>query len=881
MNAMAMPSVKAIFDQAHEIGDPDKRRAFLDRACDGAPELRERVEALLRAFVDAGSFLETPANRVRDTASFRSDGNTPSAAELRDAATAAPATVAPALPTSTSGVDEPGSTIGPYRLVRELGAGGMGAVYLAEQDKPIRRQVALKIIKPGMDSAQVIARFDAERQALTMMDHASIARVYDAGTTAHGRPYFVMELVQGIPLTRFCDDHRLTIRARLGLFITVCHAVQHAHQKGIMHRDIKPSNVLVADADDKPTAKVIDFGLAKAIEQSLTDQSHLTQAGAIIGTLRYMSPEQADFSDQGVDTRTDIYSLGVVLYELLTGSTPLELARPKGDGFLETVMRIREEEAPRPSARVAALGAALPAASAARQLDPARLPRLLRGELDWIALKALEKDRERRYQTARDLARDIDRYLHDEPVEACPPSTGYRLGKFARKHRGVLATVGSIMAMLLLGVAGLTWGIIEVNDAREGEMKQRETAEKALQREEDERKKADIAKEKAQAAERRTRQANSLTWAGLRLLSRAQTKLDDADKQIVRNMEEAYSRLGREESEDRLAAGAEAAFRVATLAQLRGALPEAADSYGTAIKLYRQLAAESDKAEYRNELARCYFDLAHTLRQQGKRADAVVAFGLAVDLHKDVIADFPDEPKYWRELADAYNDLGTMRRDARDYEGAARAIREAVRLGEKAAATARHNLGFRINLAAGYHNLGNLVRDGGDPKTALGWYTKAIKELDPISPRPDNATEYLRNAHWDRANALGQLGKHADAVKDWQHAIKLDQGAAQAHLQRFLDVDAIEQKFKGQEKPTGAMLYETAAVNGRAIKAAADEDETQLKARYIRRTLELLREAAAAGWFRDSQHRKQIESSPDFASLPRADLAQFIDTLRP
>jgi WD40 repeat protein/serine/threonine protein kinase len=343
---------------------------------------------------------------------------------------------------------------GPYKLLQLIGEGGMGAVYMAEQLEPVRRRVALKIIKPGMDSRQVIARFEAERQALAMMDHQNIARVLDAGTTASDRPYFVMELVHGVPITQYCDDTHLTPRQRLELFVPVCQAIQHAHQKGIIHRDIKPSNVLVTMYDDKPVAKVIDFGVAKAIEQRLTERTMFTQFGAMVGTFEYMSPEQAEMNAFGVDTRSDIYSLGVLLYELLTGTTPLEQKLLREAALDEMVRLIKEEEAPRPSMRLSSSNN-LPKIAAARNTDPGRLAGLVRGEIDWIVMKCLEKDRTRRYESASGLARDIQRYLVDEPVEACPPSAGYRLRKFARKHRRSVATA-SAFAFLLAAAALLS-----------------------------------------------------------------------------------------------------------------------------------------------------------------------------------------------------------------------------------------------------------------------------------------------------------------------------------------------------------------------------------------------------------------------------------------
>ena len=305
----------------------------------------------------------------------------------------------------------------------------MGAVFMAEQTHPVRRKVALKVIKPGMDSEQVIARFEAERQALAMMDHVNIARVFDGGATESGRPYFVMELVHGVPITKYCDDNHLTPRERLELFVPVCQAIQHAHQKGIIHRDIKPSNVMVALHDGRPVPKVIDFGVAKAIEQRLTERTLFTHFGTMVGTLEYMSPEQAETSAQGVDTRSDIYSLGVLLYELLTGSTPLSRKRVREAGFGEILRMIKEEEPPKPSTRLSDSGETLASISAQRQMEPAKLAKLVRGELDWIVMKTLEKDRNRRYETANAFAADVQRYLNDEPVQACPPSAAVSLSE--------------------------------------------------------------------------------------------------------------------------------------------------------------------------------------------------------------------------------------------------------------------------------------------------------------------------------------------------------------------------------------------------------------------------------------------------------------------
>jgi len=418
-----------LFNAAVELTDPAQRAAFLDAACGGDPILRAEIEDLLRHDNAAGDFLSAPA----------------------------------VAPDATSGADpteppqrEPLVThIGPYKLLEPIGEGGMGTVYMAEQAAPVKRVVALKVIKPGMDSRQVLARFEAERQALALMDHPNIAKVLDAGATEQGRPYFVMELVKGVPITRFCDERRLTPRERLELAIPVCQAVQHAHQKGVIHRDLKPSNVLVGLYDGVPVPKVIDFGVAKATGQKLTEATLFTGFGAVVGTPEYMSPEQAQLDNLDVDTRSDVYALGVLLYELLTGTTPLNRKRLKEAAVLEVLRVIREEEPPRPSMRVSTTEE-LAGIAAWRNIEPRRLSSLVRGELDWIVMKALEKDRNRRYETASGLAADLRRYLDDEPVQACPPSARYRFRKFARRNRVALAMASVVAtALFALGVAGV------------------------------------------------------------------------------------------------------------------------------------------------------------------------------------------------------------------------------------------------------------------------------------------------------------------------------------------------------------------------------------------------------------------------------------------
>jgi tetratricopeptide (TPR) repeat protein len=454
-----------LFLNALDRTSADQRQAYLDAACGADAALRQAVGALLEAHAAAGHFLQT-----------------------------APGATGPEL--GPARCEEPGALLaGRYKLLQPIGEGGMGVVWMAEQLAPVRRQVAVKLIKPGTGSGLVAARFEAERQALALMDHPHIARVLDAGTTEgpDGRPFFVMELVKGVPITRYCDENQLTPRERLALMVGVCQAVQHAHTKGVIHRDLKPTNVLVAAYDGRPVPKVIDFGIAKAVGQRLTEQTLFTGFGSILGTLEYMSPEQAEFNALDVDTRADVYSLGVVLYELLTGTTPLTRQRLQKAALLDVLREIREVDPPTPSTRLSQEKENLAAVSAQRRRDPGRLAREVSGELDWIVMKALEKDRSRRYATAADLARDIERYLHDEAVEACPPSTAYRVRKFVSRHRALVAGTALVVLALLVGVVGTTWGLLRALAAEQ-------TAQQETARADGQKKAADAEKEKALAA---------------------------------------------------------------------------------------------------------------------------------------------------------------------------------------------------------------------------------------------------------------------------------------------------------------------------------------------------------------------------------------------
>ncbi|MCB9864519.1 MAG: protein kinase, partial [Phycisphaerales bacterium] len=490
--------LRAIFDEVFQA-PPEARPALLAERCADDDELRRRVEALIEIADSDDPFLANPTVAIpripRDQErvpllSSSADDEVPLL--LSSAGDQAP-NASPASPRQPNNADDHASTlaaspitetagvrVGRYKLLQQIGEGGFGTVFMAEQERPVRRRVALKIIKLGMDTRQVVARFEAERQALALMDHPHIARVLDAGATDSGRPFFVMEYVVGDPITNFADAHKLDVRQRLDLFAQVCQAVQHAHTKGVIHRDLKPHNVLVSMSDGRPFAKVIDFGIAKATGARLTDKTFFTEHRQLIGTPEYMSPEQAEGSPD-IDTRTDVYALGVLLYELLTGATPFDAKRLRSAAFAEMQRIIKEEEPPAPSVRLSRSLETLAETAAARQAEPDKLSGLVRGELDWIVMKALDKDRARRYESPNQLAADVMRHLAGEAVVAAPPGVGYRVRKFVRRNRGAVLTGAFVTLILICSTLVMAIFYRRAELARQGEASQRAIADKQRQ----------------------------------------------------------------------------------------------------------------------------------------------------------------------------------------------------------------------------------------------------------------------------------------------------------------------------------------------------------------------------------------------------------------
>jgi serine/threonine protein kinase len=646
-----------LFEEALSLA-PEYRPAFLDRACEGRPGLRAAVEALLAAHEKSGNILDAPPI---DPALTVATGPRPA----RDAATA-DHTPGPdvafhqAIRTADYRPDvDPGLVIaGRYILQQKIGAGGMGDVWVAKQTEPVKRRVALKLIKTGMDSRALLQRFEQERQALAMMDHPNIAKVFDAGLTPTGQPFFVMELVNGLPLNQFCDEARLTTRGRLELFVPICQAVQHAHQKGIVHRDLKPANILVTLIDGKPVPKVIDFGVAKATAGRLTDESMSTQFGAVIGTLEYMSPEQAGFSGEDIDTRADIYSLGVILYELLTGLRPIDAQRLKKAALTEMIRIIREEEPSKPSTRLST-DESLPSMAAMRQTDPRRLMAILRGDLDWVVMKCLEKHRDRRYETANALARDVQRYLNGDAVEACPPSVGYRMSNFLKRNKGKVLAASLVLLALVAGLIGTAWGYFRADRARQAEAVQGKIAVEETKKAEEQRTRAETREEQAIDAVKKFRDA-------------------------VANNPELKNNPALE--------------------SLRKTLLKEPLAFFKALR--DRLQADNDtRPESLARLAVAAHELADLTDEIGDKRDAIRAYRESLAIRERLARDHPTISEFSKKVADTQNNLGILLRETGDLPGARNAFEQARGILERLAREHPTVAGCALTLAAAHGNL--------------------------------------------------------------------------------------------------------------------------------------------------------------------------------
>ncbi len=709
---MATPTLDeaAIFNTARQMAALDERQLYVQQACADDPALRARIEAMLRLHDQEPGYLE------------------------------------PSQEDWGVGNDVPpdpdaGTQIGPYKLLKRIGEGGMGSVFMAEQSQPVKRTVAIKIIKPGMDSRRIIARFEAERRALALMDHPNIAKVLDAGTISEvrdqsskvdkgearrdrptsdlfplssdsGRPYFVMELVQGVPITHYCDERRLTPQERLELFIPVCQAVQHAHQKGIIHRDLKPSNVLVAMYDGKAVPKIIDFGVAKAVGNKINEQTQLTEFGSVVGTLEYMSPEQAEPGQPDIDTRSDIYSLGALLYELLAGSTPFQAKRLHGAALLELLRIVREEEPPRPSARLSTTEE-LPSIAANRHLEPKKLSGLVRGDLDWIVMKCLEKNRTRRYETANGLARDIERYLNDEVVEACPPSAGYRIRKFARKHKKALVTVGAF-AVLLVTATVVSLGL----------------ASWALQ----ERKQAEGQKQLAESNFKKALEA----------VDQMLTRVGEAQLLNVPQME-----------------------------------PVRRDLLQDALRFYQELLRErNDSPLVRSEAASAYNRMGSILVLLGNRDEGEKAYRQAVVLLEQLLAESPGDPVLGNKLAGVHIGLGRLYHTTQRWPQAEASLQRAVSILDKLANEHPSLLMNRVDLAKSHASLVGLYRQMGNLDQGEQEFRKSMSLLNSLlAPDPTNLEYLTLKARCYQKVALiyGAQGHTAEAKSACQESLAINQ----------------------------------------------------------------------------------------------------------
>ena len=747
------------------------RAAALDRECGTNTALRQRLEALLQAHDESDSLLDRQSRHFDATVITDSD---------KAAGNDMPGTTV----TSAAKQSGQGFVIADrYTMLEKIGEGGMGEVWVAQQTEPVKRKVALKLIKTGMDSKSVLARFEQERQALALMDHPNIAKVLDGGMTPSGQPFFVMELVNGLPLNKFCDEARLPPKQRLELFVTICQAVQHAHQKGIVHRDLKPANILITIIDGRPVPKVIDFGVAKATSGKITDESMSTQFGAVVGTLEYMSPEQAGFSGEDIDTRADIYSLGVILYEMLTGLRPIDAKRLKKAALTEMIRMIREEEPSKPSTRLST-DDSLPSMAALRQIEPKKLTALLRGELDWVVMKCLEKQRDRRYETANGLARDILRYLADEPVEARPPSAAYRFNKFVSRNRGRVIAAGLVLIALASGVASVV--AVQAKANRNLDTKNEELADtNSLLAS----KNTELAVEqtKVQARFDLAQKAIESFHTGVSedaLLKNVQfkelrTKLLKSAADFYGEMEILLQDENNAKSQKALGAGY---FQLAKLMAMIGSPEDALAVQQKSLAVRKRLAVTESGIESQLDVARSLWSVGGLQALNGDIASAMSSWKEQRDLTLHLLKKEPTDTARFI-LSQSHRSLGVGLSRTGSSSEALEEFQKAFEIQRTLLDENADDRTYLEELAATCVNMGLLLSETGKLEDGIGFIqrTIAIQEkltkVDPDSPRRPFA---LADSLHHLANCLRSAGKLQEALMEFRKALEIQQGLVEA-----------------------------------------------------------------------------------------------------